>query len=122
MYHYGDDCGEQDEHEAEDQWEEQDDGYQEEYAYEAYPTEAEEQDPEYDREDQEDDHEQNQGETLEEDDQDTYEWRSGMEQFPPMDIYLSESTINSDEEEILDMENIKPGGKSICHASVQLVS
>jgi hypothetical protein len=73
MYHYGDDCGEQDEHEAEDQWEEQDDGYQEEYAYEAYPTEAEEQDPEYDREDQEDDHEQNQGETLEEDDQDTYE-------------------------------------------------
>ncbi len=39
-----------------------------------------------------------------------------------MDIYLSESRVNADEEEILDSENIKPGGKSICHASVQLVS
>jgi hypothetical protein len=39
-----------------------------------------------------------------------------------MDIYLSESRINVDEEEILDTENIKPGGKSICRASVQLVS
>ncbi len=39
-----------------------------------------------------------------------------------MDIYLSESRINADEEEILDTENIKPGSKSICHASVQLVS
>jgi hypothetical protein len=32
-----------------------------------------------------------------------------------MDIYLSESRISN-------QENIKPGGKSICHASVQLVS
>jgi hypothetical protein len=39
-----------------------------------------------------------------------------------MDIYLSESRISADEEEILELENIKPGGKSICHASVQLVS
>ena len=39
-----------------------------------------------------------------------------------MDIYLSESRINGDEEDILDTESIKPGGKSICHASVQLVS
>ncbi len=39
-----------------------------------------------------------------------------------MDIYLSESRINVDEEEILDTESIKPGGKSICHASVELVS
>jgi hypothetical protein len=39
-----------------------------------------------------------------------------------MDIYLSESWINVDEEDILDTESIKPGGKSICHASVQLVS
>jgi hypothetical protein len=38
-----------------------------------------------------------------------------------MDIYLSEARINSDEEEILDVENIKPGDKSICRASVQLV-
>ncbi len=38
-----------------------------------------------------------------------------------MDIYLSESRITADEEEILDTENIKPGGKSICHASVQLL-
>ncbi len=39
-----------------------------------------------------------------------------------MDIYLSEARINVDEEDIFDTENIKPGGKSICHASVQLVS
>jgi hypothetical protein len=39
-----------------------------------------------------------------------------------MDLYLSESRLNEDEEkEILDVENIKPGSKSICHASVQLV-
>ncbi len=34
---------------------------------------------------------------------------------------LSELRITADEEEILDTENIKPGGKSICHASVQLL-
>ena len=39
-----------------------------------------------------------------------------------MDIYLSEARINADEEDILDTETIKPGGKSICHASVELVS
>ncbi len=44
-----------------------------------------------------------------------------MDQLPPMDMYLSESRINADEEEVIDQENIKPGGKSICHASVQLV-
>jgi hypothetical protein len=38
-----------------------------------------------------------------------------------MDMYLSESRINADDEKVLDQENIKPGGKSICHASVQLV-
>jgi hypothetical protein len=38
-----------------------------------------------------------------------------------MDIYLSELRITADEEEILDTENIKPGDKSICHASVQLL-
>ena len=36
-------------------------------------------------------------------------------------IYLSELRITADEEEILDTENIKPGDKSICHASVQLL-
>ena len=45
-----------------------------------------------------------------------------MEHLPPMDIYLSEERIDVDEEDILDTESIKPGGKSICHASVQLVS
>ena len=39
-----------------------------------------------------------------------------------MDIYLSESRINVEEEDILDTESNKPGGKSICHASVQLAS
>ena len=39
-----------------------------------------------------------------------------------MDIYISESRINVGEEDILDTESIKPGGKSICHASVQLAS
>ena len=38
-----------------------------------------------------------------------------------MDLYLSEARLNENEEEILDVENIKPGSKSICHASVQLV-
>jgi hypothetical protein len=72
MYHFDDDdWGKQDEYEAENQWGEQDDGYQEEYAYEPYPTEAE--DPEYEREDPDDEYEHNQGETLEKDDQDAYE-------------------------------------------------
>jgi hypothetical protein len=38
-----------------------------------------------------------------------------------MDIFLSELRIAADEEEILDLENIRPGSKSICHASVQLM-
>ena len=45
-----------------------------------------------------------------------------MEILPTMDIYISESRINVGEEDILDTESIKPGGKSICHASVQLAS
>jgi hypothetical protein len=34
-----------------------------------------------------------------------------------MDMYLSESRINAEEEEVLDQENIKPGGKSIDYAT-----
>ncbi len=72
MYHFDDDdWGEQTEYEADYQWEDQDDGYQEDHAYESYPTEAE--DPEYEREDPEDEYEDNQGEALEEDDHDSYE-------------------------------------------------
>ncbi len=47
---------------------------------------------------------------------------------PTMDIYMSESRIIAEEQEtletegeILEAENIKPGIKSICHASVQLL-
>jgi hypothetical protein len=72
MCHFdNDDWGEQDEYEAENQWDEQDDGYQEEYMHEAYPTEADAdaEDPEYEREDPE----HNQDGTLEEDDLNTYE-------------------------------------------------
>ncbi len=55
MYHFdNDDWGEHDEHEAENQWEEQDDGYQEEHVYESYPTEADAEDSDYEREEQED--------------------------------------------------------------------
>ncbi len=75
MYHFdNDDWGEQGEYEADAQWEEQDDGYQEEYTNESYPTDAEPEDledpedPEYEREDPDDENE-----VLEEDDQDTYE-------------------------------------------------
>jgi hypothetical protein len=43
-------------------------------------------------------------------------WWSGIENaLPPMDIYLSEARISN-------QESIKPGDKSICHASVQLES
>jgi hypothetical protein len=38
-----------------------------------------------------------------------------------MDIYMSESRITAEEEEILSTESIKPGSKSICHARVQLL-
>jgi hypothetical protein len=38
-----------------------------------------------------------------------------------MDIYLSELRITADEEEILKTESIRPGSKSICHASIQLL-
>ncbi len=38
-----------------------------------------------------------------------------------MDIYLSELRITADEEEILKTESIRPGTKSICHASMQLL-
>jgi hypothetical protein len=39
-----------------------------------------------------------------------------------MDIlFLSELRIAADKKETLDLENIKPGSKSICHASVQLM-
>ncbi len=38
-----------------------------------------------------------------------------------LDIFLSELRIAADEEEILDLESIRPGSKSICHASVQLM-
>jgi hypothetical protein len=37
-----------------------------------------------------------------------------------MDIYMAELRITEDEEEILEAESIRPGSKSICHASVQL--
>jgi hypothetical protein len=39
---------------------------------------------------------------------------------PPMDIYMAELRITADEEETLETESIRPGSKSICHASVQL--
>jgi len=38
-----------------------------------------------------------------------------------MDIYMSELRITSEEKEVLDTENIKPGNKSICHASVKIL-
>ncbi len=38
-----------------------------------------------------------------------------------MDIYLSELRITADEEEILKTESIRPGNKSIWHASIQLL-
>jgi hypothetical protein len=38
-----------------------------------------------------------------------------------MDIYLSELRITEDEEEILKTESIRPGTKSICHASMRLL-
>jgi hypothetical protein len=72
MYHFDNDgWGEQGEYEAEAQWEEQDDGYQEEHTYESYPADADPEDPEdpeYEREDPDDENEM-----LEEDDQSTYE-------------------------------------------------
>ncbi len=48
---------------------------------------------------------------------------------PTMDIYMSELRITAKEQEtleteegiLLEAENIKPGSKSICHASVQLL-
>jgi len=47
---------------------------------------------------------------------------------PTMDMYMSELRIMDEEledlrteREILDTESIKPGSKSICHASVQLL-
>ena len=38
-----------------------------------------------------------------------------------MDIYMSEVRITSEELDILDTENIKPGNKSICHARVKVL-
>ena len=38
-----------------------------------------------------------------------------------MDIYMSELRITSEEKDVLDTENIKPGSKLICHASVKLL-
>jgi hypothetical protein len=76
MYHFdNDDWGDQEKYEAENQWDEQDDGYQEEYTYEAYPTEleADAEDPEYEREDPDDKNEHDQGEAPDEDDHDAYE-------------------------------------------------
>ncbi len=35
-------------------------------------------------------------------------------------IYMAELRITADEEEVLEAESIRPGSKSICHASVQL--
>ena len=47
---------------------------------------------------------------------------------PTMDMYMSELRIMDEEledpgteREILETESIKPGSKSICHASVQLL-
>ena len=37
-----------------------------------------------------------------------------------MDIYMSELRIMDEEVETFKTESIKPGSKSICHASVQL--
>jgi hypothetical protein len=38
-----------------------------------------------------------------------------------MNIYMSEERIISEEMDLLDIENIKPGSKSICHASVKVL-
>jgi hypothetical protein len=38
-----------------------------------------------------------------------------------MDMYMPEVRITSEELDILDSENIKPGSKSICHASVKVL-
>jgi hypothetical protein len=78
MYHFDNDgWGEQDDYETGSQWDEQDEAYPEEHAYEVYPAEVESEvdaeDPEYEREDADDESGQNQAETPDEDDQDAYE-------------------------------------------------
>ena len=74
MYHYDDDVwGEQHEYEPESQWDRQDDDHHDEFEYEAYPTEAQDQDLGYDQEDPDEGDDQNQDGDMEEDDQDAYE-------------------------------------------------
>jgi hypothetical protein len=78
MYHFDNDgWGEQDDYETGSQWDEQDEAYPEEHAYEVYPAEVESEvdaeDPEYEREQADDETGQNQAGTPEEDDQDAYE-------------------------------------------------
>ncbi len=38
-----------------------------------------------------------------------------------MDIYMSEERITSEEEDVLNTGNIKPGSKSICHVGVKIL-
>jgi hypothetical protein len=38
-----------------------------------------------------------------------------------MDIYMSEGRITSEDKDVLNSGNIKPGSKSICHASVRIL-
>jgi hypothetical protein len=45
----------------------------------------------------------------------------GQTPLDSMDIYMSELRITSEEKDVLDTENIKPGNKSICHASVKIL-
>ncbi len=117
IYHYDDDdWGEQYENEY----------VQTEDAHESYHTEQDYEQEHYENNDQEEG--QDQDEDPDEDDQDNYEWHEDKGMPPTMDIYMSELRIMDEEpetlgaeREILETENIKPGGKFICHASVQLL-
>jgi hypothetical protein len=73
MYQYDDDWGEEHEYGSEDPWEEPYEGYQNEYDYEAYPTEAEGPDEDNEWECHDAEQEDNQDGALDEGDQDTYE-------------------------------------------------
>jgi hypothetical protein len=47
----------------------------------------------------------------------TNDMRTEITYAPLMDIYMAELRITADEEEVLEAESIRPGSKSICHAS-----
>ena len=126
MYHYDDDWGESHENGCEDQWDTEEDGWavNDMDTHESYPTEADYVGVPYDVTGQESS--QDQDDYLDEDDQDNYEWHEVGGLPPTMDIYMSESRISDQEQEasekdaeILDTENIKPGSKSICHATLR---